>query len=124
MNDKLKVYMAAPLFGLTERRTNRALAHALAREMPEIEIVLPQDFKYHGRFNDQRTFGAIYKACVDAVAAADAVVALLDGCDSDSGTCFEIGYACAKGIPVVGVRTDYRANQEKGVNLMLSRGCA
>ncbi|MCK6470845.1 MAG: nucleoside 2-deoxyribosyltransferase [Planctomycetes bacterium] len=124
MNDKRKVYLAAPLFGLTERRTNRAVAEALARQMPEIEVLLPQDFKHHGRFNDPRTFGVIYKACVDAIAASDALVAWLDGCDSDSGTSFEIGYACAKGIPVIGVRTDYRANQEKGLNLMLSRGCA
>jgi len=124
VNEKLKVYLAAPLFGLTERRTNRAVADALKRQLPEIEVLLPQDFKNHERFNDSRTFGVIYKACVDAISASDVLIAWLDGCDSDSGTCFEIGYACAKGIPVVGVRTDYRANQEKGLNLMLSRGCA
>jgi len=50
-------------------------------------------------------------------------VAILDGPSSDDGTCFEVGYAVAKGIPVVGVRTDYRASQEMGCNLMLSRGC-
>jgi nucleoside 2-deoxyribosyltransferase len=33
------------------------------------------------------------------------------------------GYAIAKGKPVIGVRTDYRESQERGMNLMLSQGC-
>ena len=80
--------------------------------MPTVQMLLPQDFKYHWRFNDSRHFGTIFKACVENLAGAAAVVALLDGGDSDSGTCFEVGYACAKGFPVIGVRTDYRGNQE------------
>ena len=52
------------------------------------------------------------------------VLAWLDGPDADSGTCFEAGYAFAKGIPVIGIRTDFRDNQERGVNIMLSRACA
>ena len=123
MADKKRVYLAAPLFGLTERRTNRLVAEAIQRLLPEVEVLLPQDFKYHGRFNDARHFGAIFDACIKGVDSCNAVVALLDGCDADSGTCFEVGYAYAKKIPVIGVRTDYRANQEKGLNLMLSRGC-
>jgi nucleoside 2-deoxyribosyltransferase len=35
-----------------------------------------------------------------------AVLAILDGCDLDSGTCAEVGYAAALPRPVVGVRTD------------------
>ena len=124
MADKVKVYLAAPLFGLTERRTNRELATAIMALMPDVEIILPQDFKYHGRFNDPRTFNTIFKTCVRGVDEAQVVVAILDGADSDSGTCFEVGYAYAKGIPIIAVRTDYRANQEKGVNLMLSQSCA
>lgn len=124
MADRIRVYLAAPLFGLTERRTNRHIAESIQKLMPEVEVVLPQDFKYHGRFNDTRHFGTIFGSCINALDTCAAVVALLDGCDSDSGTCFEAGYAYAKGIPVIGVRTDYRANQEKGLNLMLSRGCA
>jgi len=52
------------------------------------------------------------------------ILAWLDGPDSDSGTSFEVGYAFAKGIPVIGIRTDFRLNQERGVNVMLSRACA
>jgi nucleoside 2-deoxyribosyltransferase len=51
-----------------------------------------------------------------------AVLASLDGQDVDSGTALEIGYAFAKGLLVVGVRTDIRlcADNEGGVvNLMI-----
>src|SRR4051794_4326359 len=37
---------------------------------------------------------------------ADAVLALLDGCDLDSGTCSEIGYAAALTRPISALRTD------------------
>ena len=54
---------------------------------------------------------------------ADVVVAMLDGSDSDSGTALEVGYAMARGKPIVGVRTDFRKSQDRGVNLMLSQAC-
>ena len=38
----------------------------------------------------------------------DAVLAILDGVDVDSGTAAEIGYAYAKGKRVYGLRTDFR----------------
>jgi nucleoside 2-deoxyribosyltransferase len=118
-----KVYLAGPLFSLNERASNRRLAKAIEQLMPEASVILPQDFKYHGKFNDKKFFRDVYRACVVGVEAADICVAILDGPSSDDGTCFEVGYAIAKGIPVIGVRTDYRASQEKGCNLMLSQGC-
>jgi nucleoside 2-deoxyribosyltransferase len=121
---KRRVYFAAPLFTLLERRANRALARAVQRVLPEVEILLPQDFKHDGKFNDPKAFGRIFQDCLDGLDSADAVLAWLDGPDADSGTCFEAGYAFAKGIPVVGIRTDFRHNQERGLNIMLSRSCA
>jgi nucleoside 2-deoxyribosyltransferase len=53
---------------------------------------------------------------------ADAVFALLDGVDVDSGTAAEIGYAAAVGTPVVGYRTDWRTtgdNEAAAVNLQV-----
>ena len=43
---------------------------------------------------------------------ADAVLAVLDGPDVDSGTAAEVGYAFARGKPVVGLRTDTRQSAE------------
>jgi len=117
------IYLAGPLFSLNERVSNRRLAKALEHIAPEYSIVLPQDFKYHGKFNDNRFFRDVYKACIAGLDTATACVAILDGASSDDGTCYEVGYAIAKGIPVIGVRTDYRASQEKGCNIMLSQGC-
>lgn len=121
---RFTVYFAAPLFTLLERRANRALAKAIMRECPQAKIVLPQDFKHEGKFNDAQAYGIIFRDCVGGIDAADAMIAWLDGPDADSGTAFEVGYAFAKGIPVVGVRTDFRQNQELGLNIMLSRACA
>lgn len=42
------------------------------------------------------------------LAAADAVLAILDGPDVDSGTAAEVGWAAAHKTPVVGWRSDFR----------------
>ena len=52
------------------------------------------------------------------------VLARLDGPDADSGTAYEVGYAASKGIPVLGLRTDFRQLQSKGLNVMLAEGCS
>lgn len=52
----------------------------------------------------------------------DAVVAILDGVDVDSGTAAEIGYAFAKGKPILGYRGDFRLsadNEGATVNLQV-----
>jgi nucleoside 2-deoxyribosyltransferase len=51
-----------------------------------------------------------------------AILAVLDGCDVDSGTALEIGYGFARGLLVVGLRTDIRGsgdNEGSEVNLMI-----
>jgi len=53
----------------------------------------------------------------------DGVLAVLDGVDVDSGTAAEIGYAAARGRPVVGLRTDVRPagdNTATPVNLQVA----
>lgn len=53
---------------------------------------------------------------------ADAVLAVLDGPDVDSGTAAEVGYASALGRRVVGLRTDIRPggdNEAAVVNLQV-----
>ncbi len=45
---------------------------------------------------------------------ADAVLAVLDGPDVDSGTAAEVGWAAARGIPVVGWRSDFRLAEHEG----------
>lgn len=119
----MRVYLAAPLFSQVERAWNRALADAVRRLDPKVDVTLPQDFRLGGRYNDPRTYGALFRRCLAAIDAADAVLAVLDGPDADSGVAFEIGHAHARGIPVLGLRTDYRPGADHGVNLMCARAC-
>jgi nucleoside 2-deoxyribosyltransferase len=56
------------------------------------------------------------------IEAADMVLAVLDGTDVDSGTAAEIGYAFAKGRPILGYRGDFRLsadNEGSTVNLQV-----
>jgi hypothetical protein len=65
------------------------------------EVFLPQD-QEHGK-----DAAGIFKTDVGGIDWADALVAIMDGSDPDSGTAWECGYAYGK-KPVVVVRTDFR----------------
>ena len=65
------------------------------------------------------TIGGNNRAGIDR---ADMVFAVLDGVDVDSGTAAEIGYAFAKGKPILGYRGDFRLaadNEGSTVNLQV-----
>lgn len=119
------IYLAAPVFSQCERIYNRRLAELLEKQLPGTRVVLPQDFRIPGRasFNDRRHLAALFKQCRCALQESDLVLAILDGADADSGVAFEVGYARGLGKPVVGLRTDYRQLQLKGLNMMLAEGC-
>lgn len=58
----------------------------------------------------------------EAIDRCDVVFAVLDGVDVDSGTAAEIGYAFARGKPVLGYRGDFRLsadNEGSMVNLQV-----
>ncbi len=114
----MRIYLASPLFSQAERLWNRTLAAEIVKRLPEAEICLPQEMAAPDAGPEE-----IYRACIDRLAASDAVVAVLDGADPDSGTCVEIGEASARGIPVIGVRTDFRPGEDRTGNLMATRSC-
>jgi nucleoside 2-deoxyribosyltransferase len=103
---KIKIYFAAPLFSKAEQDFNATLAYNL--EMKGFEVFLPQE---KGKNKIGRD---LFKICVMGLDAADLVIAILDGADADSGTCWECGYAYAKNIPVIGLRTDFRVTGDTG----------
>ncbi len=121
----IRIYMAAPIFSQVERLYNRRLARLLEHQLPSSEVILPQDFRVgRGRkFNDRRQFHQLYRDCLRTLDECDIVLARLDGPDADSGTAFEVGYAVSRGKPVLGLRTDFRQLQSKGLNVMLAEGC-
>jgi nucleoside 2-deoxyribosyltransferase len=119
----MMIYLAGPVFTLAERRFNEELAGELERLCPSLQVFLPQ--RYDGEFKDAAEFSPRLFACLmGALDNCDVVVAVLDGPDADSGTSFEMGYARGRGKRVIGVRTDFRGNEDHGVNLMLSNACS
>ena len=112
------IYIAGPLFTRPEHDFNRKLADSIINKLKE-EVFLPQ------AECSELDQDKIFERCRDGLNMSRLVVAILDGTDSDSGTCWECGYAYALGIPVIGVRTDFRdSNDDRGLNLMLSRSCS
>ena len=118
-----RVYLAAPLFSEAERAYNFSIAGQLRNDF--FDVYLPQDAcdDSHTRNKDEqvRIFSENLKALEDS----DLIVAIIDGADADSGTAWEMGYAYARGKPVIALRTDFRrvGDYEK-VNLMLEESSA
>lgn len=117
-----QIYLAGSLFTLAEREFNARLAESIHKRCPDLIIILPQDnavnFKDHENKNEK-----IFQDCIDSIDHADIIVALLEGADADSGTSVELGYAYSKGKAILGIRTDFRISEERGLNLMLPFAC-
>ena len=103
----MKLYLAGPLFTTAERTWNEALAARL--EAAGHEVYVP-----HLHPAADKTPEAIFRNDLGGVDSADAVVAIMDGSDPDSGTCWECGYAYGVGKPVVLFRGDMRASGDTG----------
>ena len=100
------IYVAGPLFNSHERAYIEQIAGILEKAgyqtfVPHRDAGLLTDFKESMRQQ-------IFLTDMQALSNCDGCVALLTGSDHDSGTCAEIGYLYAKGIPVVGVTDDIR----------------
>ena len=98
----MRIYFAGPLFTTAERDFNAAVGAHL-REAGH-EVFLPQDQELNAYDP-----GRIFRNDVDHVDWSNVVVGIMDGSDPDSGTAWEIGYAYAKGTPIILLRTDFRA---------------
>lgn len=119
----IKIYFAGPLFTSAEKMWNFNLVEAIKKQDHTITVFLPQIETKPPLMKSPPDFSEVQRICLNGVKSADVVVAVLDGPDSDSGTCFECGYAVANGKHVVGVRTDLRAGEDQGLNAMLAESC-
>lgn len=118
----MRLYLAGPLFTQADRRWLRELAGGL-RERGH-HVFLPQDDAGLPLLRDPPDYHGAFESCREGIDGADAVVAVLDGADADSGTAWECGYAFARGKPIVALRTDFRGGEDQGLNLMLRRSAA
>jgi nucleoside 2-deoxyribosyltransferase len=97
----VRIYLAGPLFTTPEREFNLQLATLL--RTAGHEVFLPQEHPA-----PELTGKAIFLKDLAGLDWADGVVAIMDGADPDSGTCWECGYAYAAKKPVVLFRSDLR----------------
>jgi nucleoside 2-deoxyribosyltransferase len=115
----MKIYLAGPLFTSAEQEFNRQLCAALQRAGHD--VWLPQEHEPR-----DRTAKAIFEEDVKGLDGSEVVVANMDGPDSDSGTCWECGYAFRK-KPIILFRTDFRQagdTDDAPFNLMMSQAAA
>jgi nucleoside 2-deoxyribosyltransferase len=117
----LLFYIAGPLFTPAER------GH-LERVAAEVEAAGGRTYLPHRDGGlatpGRRSVEGLYEADVAALRKADAIVAVLDGSDVDSGTAFEIGFGAARAIPLFGIYQDLRIDDpRRDFNVMIAGSC-
>ncbi len=110
-----RLYLAAGVFSSFDRQRNSAVAQRLIE--CGYSVFLPQDVRTHA--GGRPSADIIFKECVNGIDDSDLVVGLVDGPDVDSGAAWEIGYAYARGKPIVVLRSDYRSAEHGPVNIMI-----
>ena len=104
------IYIAGPLFSQAEREYLEKLVNILAKSAsldPVENFFLPH--RDGGELGKGPTRKYIFSLDINKMNAADIIIALLDGQDSDSGTCIELGYAYALNKKIFGILTDFRS---------------
>lgn len=121
----MKVYFAAPLFTQAERQFNATVTQMLEAHA---EVFLPQrdgsllvDMVRAG-VDPKVAERRVYEQDCERMAAADVLVALLDGAHIDEGVAFELGFMSALGRVCVGLQTDVRRALPTGNNPMINGG--
>ena len=122
-----RIYLAGPLFCEATRAWHRA-ARARVEAETGRRVVWPYELFEQSEIAawGPEAPRRVMEACRDALAGCTLMVALLDGPQVDDGTAWEIGFAHARGIPVIGVRTDFRmAGDTPGslANAMIQASC-
>lgn len=119
------IYQAGPLFSEAERAWHSAFSAEL--EKAGYTVIWPGSLLTEKMIKQagDKAVSLIFETCKNAIEKCSMVVALLDGTQVDDGTAWEVGYAYAKGIPVYGIRTDFRAAGDTIHNLVNSmiEGC-
>jgi len=113
----MRLFLAAPLFDEAERAFNARIAQTLRRLGHNVWLAQEAPFIKKGTMKEKKK---IFAGDIAALKSCEAVVAILDGIDVESGVAFELGYAHCLGKPIVGLKIDYRTfSKIEQVNLML-----
>lgn len=125
LENKRKLYFAAPLFNDMERRYNNELANLLERYF---DVFLPQ--RDGGLMVEMIRDGLrpvdaarnVFRMDVTALNECDLLLIILDGRTVDEGAAFELGYMYAHKKPCYGLQTDTRRLLATGNNPMIDCG--
>lgn len=106
----IKVYLASPWFTKDQKEVYDVLESVLMSR-PELNVYRPfvDGIKLaSNEIHDPGMREKVFKDNISHIDTADLIVANLDGRDGyqDTGTCYEVGYAMAQGIPVIGFQLD------------------
>lgn len=123
-----KVYLAAPLFSVAEKRFNEQLCTQL--ELCGVDVYLPQ--RDGGLIVDLISKGvapraaarSIFQRDLEALMECDACLIVLDGRSVDEGAAFELGVAYSARKLCIGLQTDPRRLLATGNNPMLEGALA
>ncbi len=103
-----KAYIAGPLFNEHEREFLEKIEKVCRKA--GLDTFLPHRDVEQPHLDEPRTASyvraKIFEQDVAGLTSSDMVVALLDGQDVDSGTCWEMGYGYASGKRIIGITTD------------------
>lgn len=108
----MKAYVANGLFSEADRDFNNKLVTKLREEFPKVDFYLPQE---NFSINDKSTtVSSIDIAIADMteLRASDFIIAVIDGVEIDSGVAAEIGASHMLHIPIFGLCTDVRFNND------------
>ena len=108
------VYLASPFFNDKEIRDMENVLHSLKEKGLEVFAPIENQNK-HIKFGSEEWREETYTGDITGIISADVMVAVVNDNYMDSGTCWEIGFAIAVGMPVVVVDQN-----KKGLNLMLA----
>ena len=115
-NTTAKIYVAGPLFTSAERAYLEQIDR-ICREAGFSTYLPHRDAGISSDAASREQCFKMDKAALDEVAL---IVAVLNGPDVDSGTAWEMGYAYARGIPVLSITDDKRLQQmPQSLNPML-----
>lgn len=121
--NRIKVYLAAPLFNERERAFNEVLAGALSNHcdvfLPQRDGLLLSDLLAKGISTNVAETQIFERDCA-ALIECEMLLAVLDGAHIDEGVAFEIGFAHARGCLCLGLQTDIRRALPSGNNPMIS----
>jgi len=109
----MKIYQAGPLFTQAEIEFNLKLRDLI--ESTGHQVFLPQE-----ECAGITDLNEIFSTCKKGIDECDSIVAVMDGADADSGTCWEVGYGYALKKLIITLRTDFRQSGDTGgFNAML-----